>query len=509
MEYTDDSVFIERRISLLETKIGQRKKSIRAMKQKMAEYQNEIERKKAENQRIIAHRDALANQLKAYRKAIQLSSKSQKTLLEYTKELFENENNLLYELEDQIEQSKEILEKVQKQAPTIRELLAQIETEIPDFKTDLLKFNFNDCLNTIYGNLNRRLLGSLKSAHFMEDQINEKKNERSKLMREVKMLTPPKVKMQLEAPTKSQYKKAPDSEFQNSKDFETVFIDKMFNKANNILERYQSSLDIIPSSQSPESTISRNAPVTMSRTPTATARRSPSNRRKSARKSINDYSKTPDGKNANLSPLSSRASARLTTVPIQATSSNTVNARPNRRSQRRQQYNSVNLSSLSSDQVRNIDADTANSYLLIKMSTLTDSISRLNVLLGRVNKANENMSVFRQQMTKKIEDAEKQTVSITPKSLPGVTNALKILNATKKKIQSEEAEVKALRIDIPEQWNGSPQGLLKWQNQLLEQKEKLENSIGQQIIKQENQLKDLKVFTKRRMNSLRKLKGEK
>ena len=112
MEYQyDDSVYVERRISLLESKIGERKKSIEAMKQKMAQYQDEIERKKEENRIIIERRDTLANQLRLYRKAIQLSSKSSKTLLQQTEELFNIENRKIYDLEDQIANSECVLAK--------------------------------------------------------------------------------------------------------------------------------------------------------------------------------------------------------------------------------------------------------------------------------------------------------------------------------------------------------------------------------------------------------------
>ena len=111
-------------------------------------------------------------------------------------------------------------------------------------------------------------------------------------------------------------------------------------------------------------------------------------------------------------------------------------------------------------------------------------------------------------MNKKIEEA-KMEATFTLKSLPKVLAALEKLNETKKKIASEKAEVQSLRMDIPEQWNGSPQGLLKWQKQLLEQKEKLENSLGKQNTHTENQLKDLKIVTRRRVNTLTKLKQTK
>ncbi|KAK8894040.1 hypothetical protein M9Y10_022472 [Tritrichomonas musculus] len=509
MDDWDESAYVARKINVLEQKIKQREKSIEAMRKKMQQYLSEIEIKKEQNRRLLIKKNALANQLHLYRKAIQLSSKSSKTLKQQTEELFDKENKKIMDIEDQTAELEELLDKVQKHLPSIKERLAELKIQIPDFQVDLLKINFKECMKLKMGIFNKKMILALRSTHFMEDEIQEKMNERSKLMREVKALTPPKPRMMYEEPTKSQFKKAPASEFKNSKNFESVFCDKMFNQAKSLLERYQSCLDIKPNDQLSNSDLIYS-PVAVSRTPTAVARRSPRNRKGNYRSSINNYSSSGDIRSSlnssNGSPLSSRASAKLLDSPIQGSARGTnltASARLNRRSQRRQQYKSVNIT-----QSPKAEISEANSNLQIRISTLTDAISKLNELLGKVNKVNESMTTFKNSMNKKIEEA-KMEATFTPKSLPKVLAALEKLNETKKKIASEKAEVQSLRMDIPEQWNGSPQGLLKWQKQLLEQKEKLENSLGKQITHTENQLKDLKIVTRRRVNTLTKLKQTK
>ncbi|OHT13020.1 hypothetical protein TRFO_03426 [Tritrichomonas foetus] len=225
VEY-DDSLA---RISFLERKISERQKAINDMEKTIAEYLGKIEEKKIILRETNEKRNKLFSKLYAYRKAIRLSSKSPKSLVDYTKELFDKQNMKIFNIENEIERSNEIIQKLQVYAAESKKIIRELH--IPEFGSDLLVYDFNQSLT-----IDKDLIKKLNGIEFSKDELIEKQKLKFQLQKEI----PEKPKIVEDfRPKMSTIKRKPSREMKDAISFDSHYLNKTTSFANKILRKHQ------------------------------------------------------------------------------------------------------------------------------------------------------------------------------------------------------------------------------------------------------------------------------
>ena len=228
------------RISYLETKIENRTKEIEIMERKMAELLDEIARKKLVLNQTRQQKIALSSRLYGYRKAVQLSSRSEKSLLEHTKSLFEKQASTNENLDNEIQMAENIVEKARKEAEKTKAIIEVLNMNIPQFKEELLQLDFNQCMNNIEFNdgsvfdFNKGIIRALNNMEFWKDEYMQKQNLKKQLEKEI----PKPPKMYIDKPRACTIKKNPIADMKGAKNFDVYFMNKSTRKAKNVISKY-------------------------------------------------------------------------------------------------------------------------------------------------------------------------------------------------------------------------------------------------------------------------------
>lgn len=476
---SNESIPIEREIEYLELKIRERTEAITVMRNRMAQYQKRYQERQSFNSVPQHEKEQLTYQLKLYRKLIHLPSDSSKTCLDQTKEVFQNQDDKLRNLEEQIEQLEQTIGSIREKAPPVRDLLAELRIEVPNFRA-IVDQNFKDWLNTANGIFNRKLLSSFKSKSFMKKEIQNKLNQKNKLFRNLKAIAPPPRKIQLETPAKYQFKNKPKQEFSKCESYNSMILNKMYKNAKTAMQNYKSRIDIGPEESNENS-----------------------------QQQVQNKVVTPVGRARTTSRDFSRNSSKRTSVRLEHTTAPQA---------RRQQFKSVNLTGTQPLELnQNAPITTASSANMldnqkrqIKHSNvfeLNKAFKKLNDKIQILTKMLQSFAIVKYQVQLCLED-QKMAISYTNCcSNEKLQRAKEKFRQTKERVNDEKEELDSLLMDIPDQWKGSAEGLLKWQEQLLSNQKK-NQELRSQITNEKNQISDLKVIRRKRISTLRRTRNQ-